>query len=186
MDIVDFNRLGDPQLSDAARILREAIAGPSYKQPGEAEAETASFLAGPERFALAAIDGATVRGWVGAVRGYSHALQLHPLVVDPLCQRQGIGRALVAALEARAVAEGYLTVHLGTDDEVGGTNLFNTDLFPGALAKLARIEPSAAGHPYFFYRRLGYEPVGLLPDANGYGKPDILMAKRVAPSVKSA
>jgi aminoglycoside 6'-N-acetyltransferase I len=186
MDIVDFGRLEEPQLKDASRILREAIAGPSYKQPGEAEAETASFLAGPERFALAAIDGAAVRGWVGAVRGYSHALELHPLVVDPLWQRKGIGRALVAALEARAVAEGYLTVHLGTDDEVGGTSLFDVDLFPDALAKLARIEPSASGHPFFFYRRLGYEPVGLLPDANGFGKPDIYMAKRVARPPASA
>jgi aminoglycoside 6'-N-acetyltransferase I len=180
MDIVDFDRLDAAQLRDAARILREAIAGPSYKQPGEAEAEAASFLTGEERFALAGVDGAVVRGWIGAVRGYSHALQLHPLVVDPLCQRQGIGRALVAALEARAVAEGYLTVHLGTDDEVGGTSLFGADLFPGALAKLARIQPAPAGHPFFFYRRLGYEPIGLIPDANGFGKPDILMAKRVA------
>jgi aminoglycoside 6'-N-acetyltransferase I len=180
MDIVDFCRLDAAQLRDAARILREAIAGPSYKQPGEAEAETASFLAGEERFALAALDGAAVRGWIGAVRGYSHALQLHPLVVDPSCQRRGIGRALVAALEARAVAEGYLTVHLGTDDEIGGTSLFGADLFPDALAKLAQIQPTPAGHPYFFYRRLGYEPIGLIPDANGFGKPDILMAKRVA------
>ena len=179
MDIVDFGRLDEPQLGQAARILREAIAGPSYKQPGEAEAETASFLAGSERFALAAIDDGAVRGWVGGVRGYSHALELHPLVVDPAWHRRGIGRALVIALEARAIAEGYLTVHLGTDDEVGGTSLFGADLFPDALAKLARIEPSGSGHPFFFYRRLGYEPVGLLPDANGYGKPDIYMAKRV-------
>ncbi len=186
MEIVDFGRLEALQLADASRILREAIAGPSYKQPGEAEAETASFLAGPDRFAMAAVDGPAVRGWVGAVRGYSHALQLHPLVVDPLWQRRGIGRSLVAALEQRAVAEGYLTVHLGTDDEVGGTSLFNADLFPDALAKLARIEPSASGHPYFFYRRLGYEPVGLLPDANGFGKPDIFMAKRVARPASTA
>jgi aminoglycoside 6'-N-acetyltransferase I len=180
MDIVDLGQLDDPQLREAARILREAIAGPSYKQPGEAETETASFLGGEERFALAAVDGPAVRGWVGGVRGYSHALELHPLVVDPLRQRQGIGRALVAALEAQAAVEGFLTVHLGTDDEVGGTSLFGADLFPDALAKLARIQPSPAGHPFFFYRRLGYEPVGLVPDANGFGKPDILMAKRVA------
>lgn len=180
MEIVDFGRLNDQQLEEAARILRQAIAGPSYKGPGEAEAESASFLTGEERFALAAVDGAAVRGWVGAVRGYSHALELHPLVVDPPWQRMGIGRALVAALEGRASAEGYLTMHLGTDDEVGGTSLFNADLFPNALAKLSAIQPSPSGHPFFFYRSLGYEPVGLLPDANGFGKPDIYMAKRIA------
>lgn len=180
MEIVGFARLNDAQRQEAARILRQAIAGPSYKRPGEAEAETASFLTDEERFALAAVDGPAVRGWIGAVRDYSHALQLHPLVVDPPWQRTGIGRALVAALEERAAAEGYLTIHLGTDDEVGGTSLSNVDLFPNALAKLATIQPSPEGHPFFFYRRLGYEPVGLLPDANGFGKPDLLMAKRVA------
>lgn len=180
MEIVGLDRLDNAQRTEASRILRQAIAGPSYKQPGEAEAETASFLACDERFALAAVDGSAVRGWIGAVRGYSHALQLHPVVVDPPWHRRGIGRALVAALEERAAAEGYLTLHLGTDDEVGGTNLFGVDLFPDVLAKLSAIQPSPAGHPFFFYRCLGYEPVGLLPDANGFGKPDILMAKRIA------
>jgi len=34
-------------------------------------------------------------------------------------------------------------------------------------------------HPFEFYQLLGFEIVGLVPDANGFGKPDILMAKRV-------
>lgn len=179
MEIVDLARLSGAQRDEAARILREAIAGPSYQADGEAEAETASFLGNPERFALAAVEGDIVRGWIGAVRGYSHALELHPLVVDPSRQRRGVGRLLVEALEQRATQEGYLTIHLGTDDEVGGTNLFGVDLFPDALAKLAAIAPSPQGHPFFFYRRLGYEPVGVLPSANGFGKPDIYMAKRL-------
>jgi len=181
MEITPFPSLTQAQVAQSARILREAIAGPSYKAPGEAEAEAATFLEDPERFAMAAVEGGAVRGWIGGVRAYSHALELHPLVVDPPWQRRGLGRILVAALEARAAAEGFLTVYLGTDDEVGGTSLGGADLFPGALAKLATITPSPAGHPFFFYRRLGYEPVGLLPDANGFGKPDLLMAKRVTP-----
>ena len=35
-------------------------------------------------------------------------------------------------------------------------------------------------HPAGFYLRMGFEIVGLIPDANGPGKPDILMAKRVS------
>jgi hypothetical protein len=47
---------------------------------------------------------------------------------------------------------------------------------PGA--HLARIE-NRRGHPFEFYQKLGYAIVGVVPDANGWGKPDILMAKRV-------
>jgi len=177
--IVNFPALDAVQRAEAARILREAIAGPSWKQPGEAEAEVASFLGDDERFALAAVEGAAVLGWIGGVRSYSHALELHPLAVDPPRQRQGVGRLLVEALEARAAAEGFLTVYLGTDDEVGGTTLFGQDLFPDPLAALAAIAPTPAGHPFFFYRALGYVAVGVIPDANGPGAPDILMAKAI-------
>jgi aminoglycoside 6'-N-acetyltransferase I len=180
MRIGEFGALSPAQVSAAARILREAIAGPSYKAPGEAEAEAASFRGGdPERFALAALEGEQVLGWIGAAKGYSHSLELHPLVVDPARHGQGIGRALVAALEARASGGGYLAIHLGADDEVGGTSLFGAELFPAPLAKLAAITPTERGHPFFFYRKLGYEAVGLIPDANGFGKPDILMSKRL-------
>jgi aminoglycoside 6'-N-acetyltransferase I len=34
-------------------------------------------------------------------------------------------------------------------------------------------------HPYEFYQKLGYVIVGVMPDANGLGLPDILMAKSV-------
>ncbi len=35
------------------------------------------------------------------------------------------------------------------------------------------------GHPYGFYEKQGFVIVGVMPDANGPGKPDILMAKRI-------
>jgi len=45
------------------------------------------------------------------------------------------------------------------------------------LGKARRIR-NLHGHPYEFYEKLGYTVVGVLPDANGPGKPDIFMAKR--------
>ena len=34
-------------------------------------------------------------------------------------------------------------------------------------------------HPYEFYLKVGFAIVGVIPDANGPGKPDIMMAKSV-------
>jgi aminoglycoside 6'-N-acetyltransferase I len=180
LQIIAFEQLTQDQRQDAARILREALAHmPSaYNGPGEAEAEVATFGADPERFALAAMEGDRLAGWIGAIHSHPHAWELHPLVVSPAHQRRGVGTALVAALEAKARAEGVLTIWLGTDDDFGGTNLFGRDLFPNVLEKAAGLAP-ASGHAFTFYRRLGYEIVGLLPDVNGFGRPDILMAKRV-------
>ena len=88
--------------------------------------------------------------------------------------------ALVKALEGEAARAGVCTIWLGTDDDFGGTNLFGADLYPDVLDKLRGIEPTPE-HPSVFYRRLGYTVVGVLPDVDGFGKHDILMAKRIQP-----
>ena len=68
----------------------------------------------PGRICRVALDEAgAVLGWVGGIRGYGgNVWELHPLVVRPDRQRQGIGRALVADLEAQARARGGLTLWL--------------------------------------------------------------------------
>lgn len=180
MEIIAFEKLTPAQVAACAQVMREAFEPiGAYGGPGQAEAEVATFFTDAERFALAATEKKEVLGFIGGIDSYSHALELHPLVVAPKRQRAGIGSALVRALEAEAAARGKLTVYLGTDDEKGGTSLFGADIFPDALTKFAAIAPTT-GHPFFFYRKLGYEPIGVIPDANGFGKPDLLMAKRVA------
>ena len=91
-------------------------------------------------------------------------------------RRQGIGRALVADLEAQVRSRGGLTIWLGTDDEDFMTSLAGRDLYPNVLEHLANIR-NRRGHPYEFYQKVGFVIVGVLPDANGPGKPDIFMAK---------
>jgi aminoglycoside 6'-N-acetyltransferase I len=182
VEIIDFARLTSDQIVAAARVLRDALAHlPSgYNGAGEAEAEVETRRREPEWLGFAAVERQAVIGWIGAIRSYSHGWELHPLVVDPSHQRRGIGSALLAELEARARTEGVITLYLGSDDDYGGTNLFGRDLLPNLFAHAAAIEPAEPGHAVSFYRRHGYQVVGVLPDVNGRGKPDIIMAKRLA------
>jgi aminoglycoside 6'-N-acetyltransferase I len=178
--IADFATLSIEELRQAAQTLSDAFAGTrsALAQLHAANAEVQSFRDDPERFAVAAFDGPAVIAWIGWIAAYSHAWELHPLVVAPARQRQGIGTFLVGELERRARAAGVLTLILGADDESGGTNLYGVDLFPDVLHH-ARTTQQTTRHPIAFYRRLGFEVVGVLPDVNGFGRPDILMAKRL-------
>jgi aminoglycoside 6'-N-acetyltransferase I len=117
-------------------------------------------------------------GWIGGRHAYMRVWELHPMVVDPAQQRRGIGRALVADLERLVAEAGAMTLMLGSDDEAGLTSLAGIELYPDPLAQLATLE-DRAGHPFAFYRKLGYAVTGVTPDANGFGQPDIHMAKRV-------
>jgi aminoglycoside 6'-N-acetyltransferase I len=181
MEIVDFGALDAARHADAARILRDALAHvPSaYNAPGEAEAEVALRCAADDWLGHAALEGERLAGWIGAIRAYSHGWEIHPLVVAPDWQRRGIGSALLAALEARARSEGVLTLFLGSDDDYGGTTLFGRDLWPDVMSHVAATAATTRGHALTFYRRHGYEIVGLLPDVNGAGRPDIFLAKRL-------
>jgi aminoglycoside 6'-N-acetyltransferase I len=135
---------------------------------------------GDGRISRVALDaGGRVAGWIGGIRGYGgNAWELHPLAVRPDAQGRGIGRALVRDLEALVRERGATTLYLGTDDEDSRTSVSGIDLYPNVLAHAQRIR-NPGRHPYGFYEKLGFVVVGLLPDANGFGKPDILMAKRV-------
>lgn len=123
-------------------------------------------------------DAGAVLGWVGGRHTYGLVYELHPLVVDPAARGQGIGRALVLDFEAQVRERGGLTVLLGSDDEGDFTTLSGVDLYDDLPDKLANAQGTRP-HPLEFYRALGYTLVGVVPDANGYGKPDILLAKRV-------
>jgi len=171
------------RLAQAVAILRACFRTPDGYPTLEAATEEMGDLSANAACLLAAVEGELV-GLVGALPRYrGHAWELHPLAVRPDRQGRGIGQALVAALEAEARAAGVSVIYLGTDDTTARTNLGGIDLFPGVLAQALRLESRTdgpGGHPFAFYRRVGFEVVGLIPDANGFGRPDILMAKRVS------
>jgi aminoglycoside 6'-N-acetyltransferase I len=69
-------------------------------------------------------------------------------------------------------------VILGTDDLSGSTSLSNVDLYDNTGGRIANIV-CREHHSYEFYLKCGYSIIGVVPDANGIGKPDILMGKSV-------
>ncbi len=136
---------------------------------------------GEDRLSRVALDerGEAV-GWIGGISQYhGNVWELHPLVVRPDQQGRGIGRALVADLEERVRERGGITLWAGSDDEAGQTTLSGVDLYPDVWEHVARIA-NPGRHPYEFYQKLGFVIVGVMPDANGPGKPDIYLAKRVS------
>lgn len=121
-----------------------------------------------------------VLGWVGGIEEYDgNVWELHPLVVRGDFQGKGIGRALVQDFESEVKKRGGMTIRLGTDDENNRTSLAGLDLYPDVLKHLSEIK-NLRRHPFEFYQKLGYTITGVIPDANGLGKPDILMVKRIS------
>lgn len=173
--ILPFDRGSAQYRREAAQLLASCFPH-AYGDCGEEEINSCLV---PERLAFMAIEGGSLAGFIGAISQYSHAWELHPLAVRADCRSQGVGSALLRALEDACARQGALTLYLGTDDEFGETSLGNTDLYDGAYEKMAQAE-NLAHHPFTFYQKNGYKIVGVLPDANGPGKPDIFMAKRLA------
>jgi aminoglycoside 6'-N-acetyltransferase I len=123
-------------------------------------------------------DDGNVLGWISGFHEYAFVWELHPLVVRSDVQIQGVGTALVRDFEHQVKLRGGMTIRLGTDDENKRTSIGGVDLYPNVLENIANIR-NLRRHPFEFYQKLGYEITGIIPDANGYGKPDIIMCKRV-------
>jgi aminoglycoside 6'-N-acetyltransferase I len=134
----------------------------------------------PGKICRAALDeDNNVLGWIGGQPEYDgNVWELHPIVVRTDQQGRGIGRALVADLEAQVRQRGGLTIMLGTDDVDQMTTLSGVNLYIDLPEKIAAIR-NLRGHPYEFYQKCGYTIIGVMPDANGPGKPDIYMGKSV-------
>ena len=118
-------------------------------------------------------------GIIGGIPSYDgYVWELHPLAVQPAMQGQGIGRALIQDFEEQVRLKGALTITLGSDDEDGMTSLAHVDLYQNLWEKIRDIR-NFKNHPYAFYQKMGYVITGVVIDANGVGKPDILMSKSI-------
>jgi len=177
--IIDLDIENKSMINQTASLLLEAFPH-CWINMKQAHEEVLECL-GDGKINRIAIDKlSNVLGWIGGKSIYSgNVWELHPLVVSLKWRGQGIGRALVRDFEDWVREKGGITVWLGTDDENGSTSISGIDVYPDVLKLIADIR-NIKRHPYEFYHKLGYTIVGICPDANGFGKPDIYMAKRVA------
>jgi aminoglycoside 6'-N-acetyltransferase I len=182
MNIITLPADNDPLIQQAAQLLVDAFcehwpdAWPTLQ---EALEEVREMLES-ERICRVAVDEKeNLLGIIGGIPGYDgNVWELHPLAVQPSLQGQGIGRALVKNFEEQVRLKGGLTITLGSDDEDNMTSLSNVDLYENLWEKIRDIR-NLKNHPFEFYQKMGYTITGIVPDANGKGKPDILMAKRI-------
>jgi aminoglycoside 6'-N-acetyltransferase I len=180
--IIDLKTGDAKQLEEAAGVLHESFrtnwpdAWPTMSSAREEVEECTET----KRICLAAVGTeSSVIGWIGGTSSYDGKVwEIHPLCVHEAYRKRGIGAALVAALEEAVAIAGGVTIMLGTDDEQNQTTLGGVDLYDDLWSRIQNIQ-NLSGHPYTFYERLGFKIVGVVPDANGVGKPDIMMAKRV-------
>jgi aminoglycoside 6'-N-acetyltransferase I len=182
MNIISLLPENDQLIQQAAQLLVDAFCEhwPDAWPTLEEGLKEVHELLEPQRICRVAVDEAgNLLGIIGGIPGYDgNVWELHPLAVQPSLQGQGIGRALVQDFEEQVRSRGGLTITLGSDDEDNMTSLSNIDLYENLWDKIRDIR-NYKNHPFEFYQRLGYVITGVVPDANGVGKPDILMAKRV-------
>lgn len=179
MQIISMAQLDQEQLTQAAQILTDSIpiGWPTLK---DALVEVDERVI-PANIMLAAVEDDIVLGWGGILAPIygGNVFELHPLAVRSDKRKQGIGRAIVLALEDAARQQGGLTLYLGADDEKedGETSFANVDLYDNLPKRMETFDPGT--HQSGFYMKLGYKIIGVMPDANGIGKPDIVFGKRL-------
>ena len=179
--ILPFDRTNQRMIEHAANLLHVGFVGISDAWPDIAHALVEVHThTSDEHVSFVAIQDDILLGWISAHPQYNrHAWELHPLVVAPHARQRGIGRQLVDALRMELHRRGAQTLFVWCDDESRVTTLSQPTLYPDPVAHLSQFhtQPPHAGG---FYLKVGFVLSGVIPDANGPGKPDILFVHSVA------
>jgi aminoglycoside 6'-N-acetyltransferase I len=182
MKIVTLTQENSRLIQQAAQLLTDAFREhwPQAWPTLEEAIQEVHEMMQSERICCAAVDeNDDLLGIIGGIPQYDgHVWELHPLAVLPRLQGMGIGRSLVENFEEQVRLRGGLTITLGSDDEDNMTSLSNVELYADLWDKIKNIK-NLKVHPFGFYMKMGYVITGVVPDANGIGKPDIIMSKRV-------
>jgi GNAT superfamily N-acetyltransferase len=182
MNIVSLLPENDHLIQQAAQLLLDAFHEhwPEAWPTLEEGLEEVHEMLQTERICRVAVDEqGNLLGVIGGIPQYDgHVWELHPLAVQLNMQGKGVGRALVEDFEEQVRLKGGITITLGSDDDDNMTSLSGVYLYENLWEKIQNIR-NLKNHPFEFYQKLGYVITGVVPDANGVGKPDILMSKRI-------
>jgi len=169
-----FNKSNKKQIKKAGLLLKQNFAcyeNDYYKEVIECMAD--------EMIMVSAVMDDELAGWTGARPQYDgNVWELHPMVVDEKYRGRGIGRKLVESLEDEIKKLGGLTIYCGSDDEDFKTSLSEPDIYTGLWDRIKNVE-NYDRHPYEFYKKCGFQIIGVMPDANGRRRPDIILGKRI-------
>ena len=178
--IIDLSLENTSAIEQTANLLIEGFQehwSTAWSDLDSALAEVKDSLTEDKISRIAITKTGKVVGWIGGIKQYQgNVWEIHPLVVHRDYQKQGIGRLLISDLENIVRKKGGLTLWVGTDDEDFQTSIGGKNLYPNVWKHIAQIK-NLNNHPYEFYQKCGFVIVGVMPDANGKGKPDIYMAK---------
>jgi aminoglycoside 6'-N-acetyltransferase I len=180
--IVDLTTQDTELIQQTAQVAYEASQSISKIWLPTVEAAVEEIDESFERNGISQVllDGERVAAWVGAFPQFSsRVVEIHPLIVAKAYQGRGLGRWMVNQVEAWARGQGALTLWIGTSDETNATSLAGVNLYENPGDAISSFRQLAA-HPCGFWLKLGFQIVGVMPDAEGMGKPNIMMAKSLS------
>lgn len=169
-----FDKTNKKHIEKAGYLIRDNFS--CYEDCFDEEVRECSL---DEFIMVSAVINGELAGWTGARPQYDgNVWELHPMVIDENFRRKGIGSKLVKFLEGEVLKKGGLTIYCGSDDEDFKTSLSDPDIYTNLWDKIKNIK-NYDNHPYEFYMKCGFQIIGIMPDANGKRKPDIILGKRI-------
>lgn len=172
----------EPAIRNIAVLLQASFRALPWQDEEETVRAVSEWF-GQRRAHVTAYDDGSLVGYATAapMDGFD-IWRMDWMAVAPEYRGRGLGVAVLRRLEQHAHSEGARTflTSVGDDGAMASTSLWGKNLFePDVLHHLGQLQelrPYALG----FYRHAGYSVVGVLPDANGPGMPEILLARSLA------
>src|ERR687885_234811 len=123
--------------------------------------------------------GSHIPPFLRGVRGDLQEVKIRTMQIIDLCPDNLEAIQQAAALLVEGFQEHWSNAWPNLDTALEEVQESFVNLYPDVFEHIAKIR-NLRGHPYEFYQKCGFVIVGVVPDANGLGKPDIYMAKRIS------